>query len=245
MEPTQNQTSPAIPIAIIFGFALIAIAIFFTSNSNPVPIPTDLDQKKASAEISTAVPPLNENDYIKGNPNAPIVVVEYSDYECHFCKEFHSTMNQIMEEFGISGQVAWVYRQFPITQIHPNSGNISEAALCVGELGGNDAFWKFTDLIFSDRDTSAPVNVTKLPLYAEQAGVSTSDYLSCVNSNRMEEKVLASTEEANNIGIKGTPYTIIMVGEQEAIVNGAQPYEVINGIITNLLKQIEGSYQIL
>jgi protein-disulfide isomerase len=243
MEPTTQQSSSAIPIAIIVGFALIALAIFFSNNSEPVPPAVDDITKNEEAVTDAEVPPINAEDYVKGNPNAPIVIIEYSDYECPFCKQFHTTMNQIMDEFGINGQVAWVYRQFPLVQLHPNSSMLSEAALCVGDIGGNEAFWKFTDRIFSDRDISAPVNVTRLPTYAEEAGVDITDYLSCMSSGRMEEDVMASLEEGFNIGARGTPYTIIMVGDQEAVIDGAQPYEVVNGIITNLLQQIEGSVQ--
>lgn len=240
MEPTQSQTSPAIPIAIIFGFALIAISIFFTSNSQsttPEEVVTENNQNRI---LDGSVPPPNVNDYIKGNPNAPIVMIEYSDYECPFCKQFHATMNQIMDEFGATGQLAWVYRQFPITQLHPNAAKIAEAALCTGDLGGNDAFWKFTDRIFEERDFDAPTNVTKLPEYAELAGVSKAEYISCVNSRKMENEVLASAEEGFNIGARGTPYTIVMVGDQQAVINGAQPYQVVKDIVTNLVNQIEG-----
>ena len=241
MEPSTNQTSPAVPIAIIFGFALIAIAIFFTSNnSNQQTLVEQPTASERNATVDGTVPPPNANDYIKGNPNAPIVMIEYSDYECPFCKQFHATMNQIMDEYGATGQLAWVYRQFPITQLHPNSAKISEAALCVGELGGNEPFWTFTDTLFEEREFGAPTNVTRLPEYAELAGVSRTDYISCVNSREMEDEVLASAEEGFNIGARGTPYTIIMVGDQQAVVNGAQPYQVVKDIVTSLLQQIEG-----
>ena len=242
MEPSTNQTSPAIPIAIILGFALIAIAIFFSGNSSKNTVVQTPPSDEQNSINDGRVPPPTADDYIKGNPNAPIVMIEYSDYECPFCKQFHTTMNQIMEEFGINGQVAWVYRQLPLTQLHPNSALISEAALCVGDIGGNSAFWQFSDRIFADRDISSPVNVTRLPIYAEEAGVSTNDYLTCINSDRMKEKVVASVEEGLSIGARGTPYTVIMVGDQEAVINGAQPYEVVSEIITNLLQQIEGSF---
>jgi protein-disulfide isomerase len=241
MKSTTKQTPPGIPIAIIFGFALIAIAIFFTSNNSPQPIATEEPgETDQNTIVDGTVPPPKATDYIKGNPNAPIVLIEYSDYECPFCKQFHSTMNQIMNEYGSTGQLAWVYRQFPITQLHPNAAKISEAALCVGDLGGNDAFWNFSDKIFSERELDAPTNVTKLPEYAELAGVSKSEYLSCVNSRRMEDRVLASTEEGFNIGARGTPYSIIIVGDQQAVINGAQPYQVVKDIVTNLINQIEG-----
>jgi protein-disulfide isomerase len=224
------------------GFGLIALAIFFSNNQagNSQVANVTSPETTETAEDGV-VPPPHSGDYIKGNPNAPIVMIEYSDYECPFCKQFHSTMNRIMDEYGATGQVAWVYRQFPITQLHPNAAKISEAALCVGDLGGNNAFWRFTDRIFETRDLDAPTNVTRLPDFAENAGVSKADYISCVSSRRLADEVVRSAEEGFNIGARGTPYTVIMVGDQQAVINGAQPYEVVKGIVVSLLEQIEGS----
>ena len=192
MEPSTQQTSTAIPIAIIVGFAMIAIAIFFTNRGEQVP---DAVKQQAGAQNqaelpNSSVPPISKDDYTLGNPNAPIVLIEYSDYECPFCKQYHSVLHQIMDEYGVGGKVAWVYRQFPLTQLHPNAAKISEAALCVGSIGGNDAFWEFTNRIFDERDLDTPTNVTKLPQYAEAAGVLQKDYVGCINDGFMEAKVL-------------------------------------------------------
>lgn len=245
MEPNQAQnTSPAIPIAIIIGFAMIALAIFFTQNKAPSPAPITANNSSETTEIiSTEGPrPVDETDNIRGNPNAPILLIEYSDYDCPFCKEFHDSMNLIMDEFGVDGRVAWVYRQFPIEQLHPNSPRISEAALCVGDVGGNDAFWKFTDLIFEQREYDAATNVVKLPDYAERAGVSAGEYTACMDSGRMRQPVLDSVKDGFDAGIRGTPYTFIVAGNQQAVINGARSYEGMRGIVTNLLQQLEGTF---
>ncbi|MEY3783878.1 MAG: hypothetical protein RLZZ230_200 [Candidatus Parcubacteria bacterium] len=239
MEPSTQQSSSAIPIAIICGFALIAIAIFFTSKNVELPALVSGQDASESTSPGTARP-IDKSDYIRGNPNAPILMIEYSDYDCPFCKQYHATMNQIMNEYGITGKLAWVYRQFPLTQLHPNSPKISEAALCVGSIGGNDAFWKFTDKIFEERDIDDATNVTKLPQYAEAAGVSLTDFTSCVESNKMEETVLKSIEDGFNAGARGTPYTILIVGNQQAVITGAQPYDVVKGIVTTLIDQLNG-----
>jgi protein-disulfide isomerase len=241
MEPsTNNSTSPAVPVAIIVGFALIAIAIFFTNRGSAPAAPIAVTGERSGE--SSLPRPVDETDYIRGNPNAPILMVEYSDYDCPFCTQYHAVMKQIMDEYGITGRLAWVYRQFPIGQLHPNAPKIAEAALCVGDIGGNKAFWEFTDLIFSERNLNEPTNMSRLPVYAERAGVSQNEYISCLNSGRMEPKLLEQIEDAYKAGAKGTPYTVLIVGNQQAVINGSQSYEVVKGIIENLLRQLDGSF---
>jgi protein-disulfide isomerase len=89
--------------------------------------------------------PVTAADHIRGDINAPVKIVEFSDIDCPFCKRFHSTMQEVMKTYGDSGKVAWVYRHFPLTQLHPDAANKAEASECVAELGGNDKFWAFVD----------------------------------------------------------------------------------------------------
>lgn len=246
MEPSPTQSnSPTVPIAIIVGFAMIAIAIFFTSNSSNEPTKAVTPSPQASEEdtVSSSGPRLvDDTDYIRGNPNAPILLIEYSDYDCPFCKQFHDTMNQIMDEFGVDGRVAWVYRQFPLEQLHPNAPRISEAALCVGEIGGNTAFWQFTDLIFEQRELKAQTNMVKLPDYAERVGVDRSAYTTCMQGRQMQESVTSSLKDGFDTGIRGTPYTFVVAGNQQAVINGARSYETVRGIVTTLVDQLDGNF---
>ena len=97
----------------------------------------------------TAMPielrPLSGSDHIWGNPNAKIIIVEYSDLECPFCKVFHQTLHQVVEK---NAEVAWVYRHYPILGLHPKAFREAEATECAFEQGGNDMFWKYTDKLF-------------------------------------------------------------------------------------------------
>jgi protein-disulfide isomerase len=87
--------------------------------------------------------PVTEKDHIAGNPQADLMIVEYSDPECPFCKRFHETMMQAMDEYGKQGKVAWVYRHFPLDSIHSKARHEAEAVECAGELGGNEKFWEY------------------------------------------------------------------------------------------------------
>jgi len=241
MEPnTQPESSAAIPLAIVIGFAMIAVAIFFTSGSNS---PETVTESNTRTPVATnTIRPVSENDYILGNPNAPIVMIEYSDYDCPFCKQFHTTMHQILDEYGVTGRLAWVYRQFPLVDLHPNATSLSEAALCVGDLGGNTAFWTFSDIIFESRQDTEFTNITKLPEFAVAAGVDKALFNDCVASDRMLDDLKADMADGLTAGAQGTPYTVIKVGNQQAVINGAQPYDVVKGIIENLFEQLDGTF---
>lgn len=242
MEPTSNSSSVAIPLAIVFGFGLIAVAIYFSGMSGSKAVSPSKQDVAAQGQVAKAkIRPVDETDYIKGNPNAPILIVEYSDYDCPYCKNFHETMNQIMNEYGVTGKVAWVYRQLPLTQLHPNAAQISEAALCVGEVAGSDAFWKFSDSIFEERSINEATNITRIPEYAAAAGADKDAFISCLDGTTQQDKVTAGLKEAADLGISGTPSSFILVGNQQAEINGAQPYEVVKTMVESLIGQLEGS----
>ncbi len=237
MEPSQ-QSSITVPIAIVFGFSLIALAVYFSGIGST----TEIKPPVQNTEVvkNGKIKPIDGTDYIRGNPNAPILVVEYSDYDCAFCKNFHETMNQIMNEFGVTGRVAWVYRQFPIKELHPNSTRISEAALCVGELAGNDGFWKFSDSVFKERGDTELTNISRLPEYALAAGVDKDAYIKCIDSNKHQKSIEDSINEGKGLGIEGTPHSYVIIGNQQADIEGAQPHPVVRQIISDLIGQLEG-----
>lgn len=231
----MDKQTLAIPVAIVVAAALIAGAIFF-SDDNDSSTENTHSTRGEVADIS----PVNENDFIRGNPNAPIVLVEYSDYDCPFCKQFHETMERVMAEYGVDGKVAWVYRQFPLVQLHPNAPRISEAALCVGELGGNEAFWTFSDLVFEERPDNEVTEIARLPEFAERAGVEQNAFELCLNSGKHAQAVADSVNEAVASGARGTPHTFVLVGDQSGTINGAQPYSVVKQIIDTLLEEMGG-----
>jgi protein-disulfide isomerase len=239
MNPNQNNiNSWLIPIAIIIGFSLLAVALYLSSNRNYSPTTAT---QPITSNSDARIRPVDETDFIKGNPNAPILIVEYSDYDCPFCKMFHETMNRIMNEYGVTGKVGWVYRQFPLTELHPNSARISRNALCIGQLAGNEAFWRFSDLVFQERNNTEPTNITRLPDYAERLGVKQEDLFRCLQDEATEKRLLRDIEDAVNVGFKSTPHSFVIVGNQIAPIEGAQPYEAIKSIIDSLITQLEGS----
>lgn len=246
MEPTSPETAPvavvpkreslAVPIAIVIAAGLIAGAIYL-NGSGVSGQKTPVNDPNAAAVEFRAV---DDTDHIKGNPNAPILLVEYSDYDCPFCKQFHDTLTQVMQEYGESGKIAWVYRHLPLEQLHPNAPKIAVAAECVADVAGNDAFWRFTDRVFSEKTVRDFTDMSRITEYAVDAGANESEFSLCYSSEKTKDKIAASIAEAAKAGARGTPHTFLIVGDQKTVINGAQPYTVVKAAIDNILKQIEG-----
>lgn len=158
----------AVPLAIIIAGALIAGALYFASIGRA---PKGGGQGTARAEKN--IRPVQKDDHILGNADAKITIVEFSDTECPFCKRFHATMHEVIDTYGKDGKVAWVYRHFPIAQLHPKAQKEAEALECAAELGGpssplgtsNDVFWKYADKLFetTNSNNSLDIGVYNLP----------------------------------------------------------------------------------
>jgi len=102
--------------------------------------------KNEKTPLTTELRPVSSDDHILGNIDAKIIIVEYSDLECPFCKVFHNTMHQVVEKNNPN--VAWVFRHYPIPQLHPKAFHEAEATECAWEQGGNKVFWKYMDKLF-------------------------------------------------------------------------------------------------
>lgn len=102
----------------------------------------------ASTDAQVTLPPIDAEDHVLGDANAPITIIEYSDLECPFCIRFHTTQETIMKEYA--GKVKWVHRHFPL-DFHANAKPYAYAAECAAEVGGNDAFWGMVDFIFKNQ----------------------------------------------------------------------------------------------
>jgi protein-disulfide isomerase len=111
-----------------------------------------LEDPESSQQVSTssdiAINPVTEADHLRGSQSAAVTVVEYSDFGCPYCQQFHQTMKQVMNNYDDS-EVAWAYRHFPIPQLHPQAPRLARASECAADLGGEDAFWTFADEVFA------------------------------------------------------------------------------------------------
>ena len=265
-QPVQTsgprlKDNQLVPLAIVVAGIFIAAAIYF-GGSPKLAVAPSTNTTQGSTQTVGDIAPVTNQDYTIGATNPQLSVVEYSDYECPFCKQFHTTMHQVLTAYP--NDVAWTYRQFPIVQLHSKAPKESEAALCVAELGGNAAFWKFTDAIFLTTNSNNSLDPTELPLLAASSGIDGNAFNACFASGRYTQKVTDEVDASMKAGALGTPYNVIIAkkditldqqkqiqtvfGSQAATVmfsikdkkilsvNGAQPYTKMKKVFDILLK---------
>ena len=158
----------------------------------------------------------NEGAPAKGPAGAKVTLVEFSDFQCPFCSRFFPTLKQVEENFG--NKVRIVYRQFPLTNIHPNAFKAAEASLCAHDQG---KFWEMHDMMFQDQKR---LTVRDLKATAGRLGLDQKKFDACVDTGRHTEQVQEDLKEGNRVGVTGTPAVFI---NGVALDGGAAPYEVV------------------
>ena len=193
-------------------------------------------QRRAEQErpnqLARNVPRPGKSDHTYGNPDAPVTLIEYSDFECPFCKRFHGSVKQVIDES--KGRVNWVYRHFPIEQLHPvKARKEAIAAECAGELGGHDTFWKFADRFFELTPSNNRTDVdTVLPQIAREIGLDEKQFASCLVSGRHDKRIDKDIRDANTSGANGTPWSVIVSkGGKTYVLSGAQPQAAIKQLV--------------
>ena len=215
-----------LPIAIIIAGIAVAFSVYYTG-VHPKPA------QKAVTATSTAsgtVAPVTDADHIRGDKNAKLVIVEYSDTECPYCKDYYKSIKQIYDQYASSTKVAWVYRSFPITEIHTKAPKEAEALECANELGGSAVFWAYTDMIYDITPSNDGLDPSQLGVIADK-----------VDESR-QAAVLAMGADSIS-----TPYTVFVLktatGKTETIPLvdsnggslGALPYDSLKAVVQKLI----------
>lgn len=232
----------AVPAAIVLAGALIAGAVLYAGQSNPRPATTDSPDDVPAAQGAAQqsldrVRPIGEQDHVRGNPNGSVVIFEYSDFECPFCKVFHATLQRVMENYGQSGDVAWVYRHLPLDVLHPvKARKEATAAECAGELGGTDAFWKYADRFFELTPSNNQTDVDRvLPQIAREMGLDAAAFKACLESGKHDRRIESDIANAIETGAGGTPWSILVAPDGTKYpINGALPYAALEQIIESV-----------
>jgi protein-disulfide isomerase len=184
-------------------------------------------EQEALQQPAAPVRDADETDHVYGPANAPITLIEYSDFECPYCKRHFETVNQIKAEY--KDKVRIVFRHFPL-DFHPNAQKAAEASECAADIGGNDAFWKMHDKIFTAQD----ITVTGLKRLAKEIGLNEGKFNECLDSGKMATKVLAQADEAATFGVQGTPANFI---NGQEVPGGARPFSDFKSAIDSMLAQ--------
>jgi len=184
-----------------------------------------------------------DDDAVLGDANAPVTIIEFSDYQCPFCRKFWTeTYSQIKSEYIDTGKVKLVFRDFPLASLHPVAQASAEAAECVREKGGDSAYFKYHDKVFSEQNILDSGNkngpVTKTVTYTENdlkkwAKDIGYDIASCLDSGKYADEVQQDLADGQIAGFNGTPGFVVMKTDsgQGTPLSGAYPFDAFEQII--------------
>ena len=167
---------------------------------------------------------IENTDNIRGNINAPITILEYSDFQCPYCARFHSTMEQIIAEYP--EDVRWVYKHFPIDSIHPMARKLAEASECAAD---QDKFWEYSDEVYNNQKA---INNASPSAFAKNIGLDMEEFNDCFDSAKYAERVRKQEREGQALGVNGTPGSFI----NGVSLGGAAPYANLKQMIDEILE---------
>jgi protein-disulfide isomerase len=195
------------------------------------------EQKREATEKAKNVRRVSaDRDHVFGNIDAEVSLIEYSDFECPYCKRYHATPKEVVEAYA--GRVNWVYRHFPLGFHNPGAQKQAEASECAGDLGDNDTFWAYTDAIYARTESNGKgFPLEGLVPLAEELGLDAVAFEDCLQSERHAGRVREDLEEGASIGITGTPGTILINNESGEVltVEGALPLASVKAQVDQLL----------
>jgi len=218
---------------LVTGIAVIAVLGFFVllvmnlsnktgdtkvaGDDNQQIQPTTGNEQNSPVDIQ-----ITSSDHIRGNPDAAVTIVEFSDFQCPYCQNFHNTLNQLMDDYP--NDVRWVYKHFPLDSIHSMARTAAEASECAAEQG---KFWEFTDRTFE----LSSLTRTSIDNIASQIGLDADQFSSCVDNRKYKDKVETDYQLGIQSGVRGTPGNII----NGQLVSGALPIEQMTSIVEQIL----------
>ncbi len=241
------QASPKVTfyLGLLSGITLVSVIGFFltfsmlrsgsvvtkntNSGTNGTVAGADTNTNTAAAPAAAPTAPvdikLTADDHVKGNANAKVTLVEYSDFQCPFCATVRPTLDQVMKDYG--DKVKLVYRNYPLTSLHPMAQKAAEASECASEQG---KFWEMHDKLF-DQNTAGTMSVDNFKKAAGELKLNQSQFDTCLDTGKYASKVTASETEGTSFGVQGTPATFV----NGVLISGAVPYAQFKTAIDNAL----------
>jgi protein-disulfide isomerase len=247
--PSKNTTTPVLII-------LLAIASFYSgyatseiknlragTTTKPTTVAANISGAPAAAPTEDTSPKkvALSDAPILGDKNAPVTIIEFSDYECPFCKQyFTQTYSQILKDYVDTGKVKIAFRNLPLS-FHQNAHKEAEAALCARDQGGDDAYWKFHDEMFTKTTSNGlGLALTELPNIANNLGFNGDTLQKCLDDGKYTKTVDDDLAYSSTVGASATPTFFIGKSDSSGTITGtpligAQPYSTFKSTIDSLL----------
>lgn len=228
-KPTYKSNYFFIPLAIIIAGIIIAGAVIYSNNKNANltgEAQKNIAPQEEEEDTSKVYPVSVGDDPQKGNSEAKITIIEFSDFQCPFCKKALPTIDKILEDYP--NQIKFVYRDFPL-DFHDNAQKAAEAAECADDQG---KFWEYHDLLFEHQDEWSE-DSEEFKKYAKDLGLDEPQFVQCLDSGKYKEEVKKDQSDGESVGVSGTP-TFFINGHK---LVGAKPYQEFKKIIDEELKK--------
>lgn len=224
----KTLTQLALPVAILAAALIVSGTLIYTKSATKGNSPSVGDANKP---VSIK---LNPDDHVLGNKDAKVTIVEFSDFQCPFCRRFWvDSFPQLKSNYIDTGKAKLVYRHFPL-DFHPSAVPAAKAAECASEQG---KFWEMHDKIFGEQEKKGQGTVTftvaDLKNWAKDIGLGGDVFSQCLDSDKYSQRISSDLNYGTSIGISGTP-TFFINGQR---IVGAQPYSVFQAAIEGLLKK--------
>lgn len=238
------------PFAIILSIAAVVLSAYAVFTVNEMKTGgVDDDSFKSNiyevidsyvAEKSGQAPPSSgesvevsvDDDAMKGDVKAPVTIIEFSDYECPFCKRhFEETYPQIMEKYVDTGKVNYVFRDFPLG-FHAKAKPAANAAECIREQGGDEMYFEYHDVLFNNQSA---MSIDDLKGYAAEFDIDQAQFDSCVDEGKYNSEVDKDIADGMKYGVRGTPAFFI----NGAVLSGAQPFSAFEAVIESELDNLK------
>ncbi len=211
-----------IPVTIVIAGALIAVAVYVVHYHAVVQVSGD----------PNAVRPVTPSDHMLGDPAAVVTIIEYADIDAEYSKDFQQVMNQVIENYGQTGNVAWVYRHLPAAGVDVHAESHAEAAECVGALSGTNNFFKFINALQTAAPGENQFDPAGYDAVVQSLGVSTGDFDTCMANHTYKNRIQADYQNAGEIGATGSPFSILLIkGKAPSVISGSIPYSTMKQII--------------
>jgi protein-disulfide isomerase len=216
-----------LPILLVLGIILIAMAIVFLFRPEPNVSATS----DSGIALTTTFPKPMVDGNTMGDPNAPVLIEEFSDFQCAYCRQFFLETEKILiDQYVKTGKVYFIYRTLG-SWLGPGSQYAAEAAYCAGD---QDMFWEYHDALFTNqgRMEFSPVNLIQL---ADNLGLDLNEFGSCVENYKYRDQVKKDLTDGVTAGVRGTPSFLI----NGRLVVGAQPFSFFQQAIETALNEVD------